>query len=92
MARKLNGTKALHPPSAKGKRNYGLELQTLGRDMGIHTIMFHHAVAERLGLNITDHKCLDFILRGHSVTAGEIITKGGAVPAFNKTKRKHKRH
>jgi phosphate transport system substrate-binding protein len=27
-----------------------------------------------------------------SVVAGEIITKGGAVPAFNKTKSKHKRH
>jgi DNA-binding MarR family transcriptional regulator len=58
--------------ATKAKRNYGLELQELGREMGIHTIMFHTAVAERLGLNITDHKCLDHILRTNGATAGEL--------------------
>jgi DNA-binding MarR family transcriptional regulator len=61
----------------KTKRNYALELQELGREMGIHTIMFHTAVAERLGLNITDHKCLDYILRGNGVTAGDIARATG---------------
>ncbi len=40
--------------------------------MGVHVIMFHQAVAERLGLTITDHKCLDFVLREGSVTAGQL--------------------
>ena len=64
-------------PPLKGKRNYGLELRELGREMGVHTIMFHNAVAERLGLNITDHKCLDYILRGDGVTAGELAKVTG---------------
>ena len=58
--------------SPNGKPNHGLALQELGREMGVHVIMFHQAVAERLGLNITDHKCLDFVLREHGVTAGEL--------------------
>lgn len=58
--------------STNGKHNCGQALGELGRDMGLHSIMFHQAVAERLGLNITDHKCLDFILRENGVTAGEL--------------------
>lgn len=58
--------------SQNGKKDYGFALQELGRDMGVHVIMFHQAVAERLGLNITDHKCLDFVLRENGVTAGQL--------------------
>ena len=29
------------------------------REMSTETIMFHQAVADVLGLHITDHKCLD---------------------------------
>lgn len=62
----------------KGKRDFGLELRELGREMGVHTIMFHQAVAERLGLNITDHKCLDYILREEGgATAGELAQATG---------------
>ena len=64
-------------PSPKQKRNYGLELQELGRKMGIHTILFHNAVAERLGLNITDHKCLEYMLGTNGITAGELAKVTG---------------
>ncbi|WP_171655743.1 MarR family winged helix-turn-helix transcriptional regulator [Paenibacillus foliorum] len=40
------------------------------RHFSTDTILFHQAVAERLGLNSTDHKCLDIILRNQPITAG----------------------
>jgi DNA-binding MarR family transcriptional regulator len=60
-----------------GERNYGQELEELGRQMGVHSVMFHQAVAERLQLNVTDHKCLDHILHNRNVTAGELSKATG---------------
>lgn len=60
-----------------GKKNYANELSALGREMSVHTILFHNAVAERLGLNATDHRCLDFILRVGGVTAGQLAKATG---------------
>jgi DNA-binding MarR family transcriptional regulator len=40
------------------------------------TLLFHHAVAEHLKLNVTDHKCLDMIWRCHETTPGECMTPG----------------
>jgi DNA-binding MarR family transcriptional regulator len=34
--------------------------------------MFHQAIADRLGLNVTDHKCLDFLTMKGALTAGEL--------------------
>jgi len=39
--------------------------------------MFHQAVADRLGLNVTDHKCMDLLLLGGPLTAGELAEKTG---------------
>jgi len=36
------------------------------------TIMFHQVIASQLGLNPTDHKCLEMILKNEPVTAGRI--------------------
>ncbi|UVI30251.1 MarR family winged helix-turn-helix transcriptional regulator [Paenibacillus spongiae] len=36
------------------------------------TILFHQTVAEQLGLNSTDHKCLDIMMENHSMTAGKL--------------------
>jgi len=65
------------PRPVKRKPGYGMQLSELGRAMGMHTVMFHNAVAEQLGLNITDHKCLDYILGKDGVTAGEIARATG---------------
>lgn len=43
-----------------------------GRDLSAHTVMFHAAVAQKLGLGPTDHKAFDFILRHGPVTAGQL--------------------
>ncbi|CAG7639372.1 MarR family winged helix-turn-helix transcriptional regulator [Paenibacillus allorhizosphaerae] len=47
------------------------------RHFSTDTILFHQAVAERLGLNSTDHKCLDMILRNQPITAGELSNLTG---------------
>ena len=51
--------------------------RTLARELSARTIMFHQAIAERLGLNATDHKCLDFARRAEAMTAGELAELTG---------------
>jgi DNA-binding MarR family transcriptional regulator len=40
--------------------------------MGTAGLMFHQAVADRLGLNTTDHKCLELLHRHADATAGDV--------------------
>ena len=60
-------------------------LQLAGRRLSCETIMFHQSVADRLGLNVTDHKCLDFLLMYGPSTAGELAQRSslttGAITA-----------
>ena len=39
--------------------------------------MFHQAVAECVGLNVTDHKCLDVLVRSGPMTAGQLAQLTG---------------
>jgi DNA-binding MarR family transcriptional regulator len=52
--------------------------QRIGRQHSARVVMFHQVVAERLGLNATDLKCLD-LARGGSlpVTAGQLAELSG---------------
>jgi DNA-binding MarR family transcriptional regulator len=46
--------------------------------MSTRTVLLHAAIAERLGLHITDHKCLSLVLRaGGLVTAGQLAELSG---------------
>ncbi len=47
------------------------------RQLSAATIMFHQAVADRLGINVTDHKCADVLLRNGPMTAGELAAYTG---------------
>jgi DNA-binding MarR family transcriptional regulator len=47
------------------------------REMSTETIMFHQAVADILGLHITDHKCLDLIHHYGAVPAGRLAELTG---------------
>jgi DNA-binding MarR family transcriptional regulator len=62
------------PKSAKpAKRRELLDrLWDLGRIMSTQTVFLHQAIAQSVGLNATDTKCIDLILRGpeDAVTAG----------------------
>src|SRR5262245_49550630 len=45
------------------------------RQLSAATIMFHQAVADRPGMNVTDHKVADILLRGGPLTAGELARR-----------------
>jgi DNA-binding MarR family transcriptional regulator len=52
----------------------------LGRELGARTVLFHQAVADRLGIGLTDQKCLDFVFRAgrdQPVTAGQLAELTG---------------
>ena len=53
----------------------------LGRQLGGHALLFHQAVAERLGLNATDLKCLDLARGEKDITAGRIAELTGLTTA-----------
>jgi DNA-binding MarR family transcriptional regulator len=47
------------------------------RHLSTATIMFHQAVADRLGVNITDHKCAGILAQRGPITAGELAQRTG---------------
>jgi len=47
------------------------------RTLSTQQIMLHQAVADRLNLNITDYKCMDFIIRFGPMTAGKLTELSG---------------
>ncbi|WP_284646233.1 MarR family transcriptional regulator [Paenibacillus silviterrae] len=47
------------------------------RQNSARAVMFHQLISERLGLNATDHKCLDFLNRTGPVTAGQLAQLTG---------------
>lgn len=47
-------------------------------ELSTRTVIFHHFIGERLGLNPTDHKCLDIIIRAtNPITAGRLADETG---------------
>lgn len=53
------------------------DLQQAGRRLSTATIMFHQAVADRLGLHPTDHKCIGLLESTGWSTAGELAEATG---------------
>jgi DNA-binding MarR family transcriptional regulator len=49
----------------------------LARRHSTATVLFHHAVAERLGLGPADHKCLDLLLERGGMTGSELAAATG---------------
>lgn len=49
----------------------------LARRHSTATVLFHHAVAERLGLGPTDHKCLDLLGERGAMTGSELAAATG---------------
>ena len=58
--------------ATRRKADLASDLMMAGRDMGTLAIVFHQTVADRLGLNATDHKCLDLLHRHENATAGDL--------------------
>ena len=75
------------------KRDESLhDLTSAGRRLSTATILFHQAVADRLGLNLTDHKCVDLLLLNGPMTAGDLasmtaLTTGAITAALDRLER-----
>jgi DNA-binding MarR family transcriptional regulator len=46
-----------------------------GREASRLSVMFRHAVADRLGLTVSDMECLDFLMDTGSATAGQLAAR-----------------
>jgi len=62
------------------------------RLMSTQQIMLHQLVADRLGLNITDYKCMDLVARYGPMTAGKLaeysgLTTGAITGAIDRLER-----
>ncbi|PSB13599.1 MarR family transcriptional regulator [filamentous cyanobacterium CCP1] len=49
----------------------------LGRELSARTLMFHAAIAEKVGLSATEHKTLDLLSRAGALTAGQLAELTG---------------
>ena len=52
----------------------------LGWQLSTAVVMFHEAIAERLGLSAADHKALSIVSRAGAMTAGELAQRTGLSP------------
>jgi DNA-binding MarR family transcriptional regulator len=61
------------------RREMMARLWDLGRIMSTQTVFLHQALAQSVGLNATDTKCIDLILRGPGgqITAGRLSDMTG---------------
>ncbi|MPZ50452.1 MAG: MarR family transcriptional regulator [Dehalococcoidia bacterium] len=69
-----------------------ITLQSEIRAQSATTLFFHQAVADRLGLSPSDHKCLDAIMQAGSMTPGEIarqtrLTTGAVTGVIDRLER-----
>ncbi len=63
-----------------------------GRELGARSILFHEAIANLVGVSVTDLKCLDYIDRTGEVTAGDLarltgLTTGAITAAVDRLDR-----
>ncbi|WP_116047828.1 MarR family winged helix-turn-helix transcriptional regulator [Amycolatopsis palatopharyngis] len=54
-----------------------LVVGSLARQFSTTTVLFHHSIAERLGLGPSDHKCLDLLLEHGVLTGSELAASTG---------------
>src|SRR5215470_5290693 len=83
--------------SKKFKRRELLsKLMDLGRKISTQTVFLHQAIAQTVGLNATDTKCIDLILShpDGTMTAGELsqktgLTTGAITHILDRLERRH---
>ena len=70
-----------------------VEIQMAGRENSTATVLYHNAIAEKAGLNATESKTLDIVLRLGPQTAGQIaahtgLTTGSATSLIDRLEHK----
>ena len=66
--------------SKKNSDNGPTLIATMGdefRQLSTVTILFHQAIADRLGMHVTDHKCAEILMRTGPISAGELAQLTG---------------
>ncbi|RAL26383.1 MarR family winged helix-turn-helix transcriptional regulator [Thermoflavimicrobium daqui] len=48
-----------------------------GHELSLRVVLFHQALADRLGINITDHKCLGILHEEGAIPAGRLAELTG---------------
>src|SRR5262245_27400287 len=80
--RAIEATTDLPAPYEKPSRAALLEtLARVGRENSDATVIFHTALADRLGLNPTDYKTMSVLERLGPLSAGDISVHTGLTPA-----------
>src|SRR2546421_6608771 len=64
----------------------------LGRELSAAVVLFHQAIADRLGLSTTEWKCIDILLRSGPTTAKQLaelagLTTGGVTGVVDRLER-----
>jgi len=72
-------TKSSAPSGTPERAALLRNLFELGRSMSTQTVFLHQAIAETVGLNATDTKCIDLVLRAPdaTLTAGQLAALSG---------------
>jgi DNA-binding MarR family transcriptional regulator len=60
-----------------GKRDLALQVIRGAREYSIGTVLFHQAVGQLLGVNVTDMKCLDIMMLKGSASPSELAEHTG---------------
>ena len=60
-----------------GKRDLALQVIRGAREYSIGTVLFHRAVGQLLGVNVTDMKCLDIMTLKGSASPSELAAHTG---------------
>ena len=83
-------------PKPERRRELLNRIWDLGRTMSTQTVFLHQALAQSVGLNATDTKCVDLILRAPdaAVTAGWLsdrtgLTSGAITHILDRLERQH---
>ena len=69
------------PGGHPSRRQLLAALRSAGREHSNAAVMFHSAVAARLGLSATDEKILDLLEREGPVPAGRLVERTGLAPS-----------
>jgi DNA-binding MarR family transcriptional regulator len=68
---------ALSSPESAGAASEEAIVEVVGSRLSTATVLFHAAVAERLGLNATDMKCYTILRQAGPLMAGDLADRTG---------------
>jgi DNA-binding MarR family transcriptional regulator len=68
----MYGSESMATRKTEARKQLIDDISDLVRRVSTQTVLFHHAIAEKLGLGPTDHKCLDLAFRPETAPDGRL--------------------